>query len=135
MNIEYNWHVYRMERESSDGYVFEAFWKVFAYNPNFYPEVPVLTQRELDEEGPPVSMEAAMELAESKIPLYNASTGGSTKFARPDSLIPYEDLTEAQVVQWVKDELGANKVAEIEGALAAAIAEQENASIESGTPW
>lgn len=54
---------------------------------------------------------------------------------RPDSLIPFDDLTEDMVVGWVKEKLGAEKVAEVEAALQAQIDEQHAPSKASGTPW
>jgi hypothetical protein len=52
----------------------------------------------------------------------------------PD-FIPYADLTEAQVVQWVKEEMGGNQVAAHEAAVQAKIDAQINPSTASGLPW
>ena len=52
----------------------------------------------------------------------------------PD-FIPYDNLTEAQVVQWVKDEMGANQVAAYEAAVQAKIDAQINPTMASGLPW
>jgi hypothetical protein len=52
----------------------------------------------------------------------------------PD-FIPYEDLTEAQVIQWVKDAMGANQVAAYEAAVQGQIDAQINPTYASGTPW
>mgnify|MGYP001057527911 FL=1 len=53
--------------------------------------------------------------------------------------IPYEDLTEEIVLGWVKEALGADKVAEVEltvNQLAATKKQEiENPTVESGTPW
>ena len=53
--------------------------------------------------------------------------------------IPYEDLTEEIVISWVKEALGADKVAEVELAVnQLAITKKqeiENPTVESGTPW
>jgi hypothetical protein len=49
--------------------------------------------------------------------------------------IPYDQLTEAQVVQWVKDEMGANQVAAYEAAVQGQIDAQINPTTASGTPW
>jgi hypothetical protein len=35
-------------------------------------------------------------------------------FARGDTFIPYDQLTEVQIIGWIKDKLGTNAVAEIE---------------------
>jgi hypothetical protein len=40
-----------------------------------------------------------------------ARRGGETNLTYPE---PYENLTEAQVIEWVKEALGADKVTEIE---------------------
>ena len=52
----------------------------------------------------------------------------------PD-FIPYDNLTEAQVVQWVKEEMGADTVAAHEAAVQAQIDAQKNPTSASGTPW
>jgi hypothetical protein len=55
------------------------------------------------------------------------------------SFIPYEDLTEATVIQWVQDELGAEKITEIEASalarLQAAHDKKLNPEYLMGTPW
>jgi len=67
---------------------------------------------------------------------YSSSAYGSVGFERPDTLIPFADLTEDQVVGWVKDALGGDeKVAEIEAALQAQIDEQRAPSKANGVPW
>ena len=52
----------------------------------------------------------------------------------PD-FIPYEDLTEADVVGWVKDEMSAEQVAAHEASVAAQIDAQKNPVSASGLPW
>ena len=49
--------------------------------------------------------------------------------------IPFADLTEEVVVGWVKEQLGAEKVAEIETALQAQLDEQTAPTKASGMPW
>ena len=66
---------------------------------------------------------------------YASSAYGSLGFERPDSLIPFADLTEEIVVGWVKERFGAEKVAEIEQALENQISEQRNPTKASGLPW
>ena len=68
---------------------------------------------------------------------YTASTYSTVSFTEQpgQSLIPYEDLTEAQVIQWVKDSLGSEGVAAIDTALANNIADQKAPKVASGTPW
>ena len=66
---------------------------------------------------------------------YSAGAYGSLVFERPETLVPYADLTEATVVGWVKDQLGAEKVTEIETALQAQLDEQTAQTKAQGLPW
>lgn len=66
---------------------------------------------------------------------YNAGAYGSIGFERPDNLIPYSSLKEADVIGWVQDALGDEKVAEIEAALENQLSEQRSPSKASGVPW
>ena len=67
---------------------------------------------------------------------YSAGAYGSIGFQRPDNLIPYNQLQEDTVIDWVKEALGGDeKVAEIEAALQAQIDEQRHPSKAAGVPW
>jgi energy-coupling factor transporter ATP-binding protein EcfA2 len=67
---------------------------------------------------------------------YSAGAYGSIGFQRPDNLIPYNQLQEDIVIDWVKEALGGDeKVAEIEAALQAQIDEQRSPSKAAGVPW
>jgi hypothetical protein len=66
---------------------------------------------------------------------YSAGAYGSIGFERPDNLIPYADLTKDQVIEWVKDALGSDKVLEIGQALLNQINEQRNPTKAAGVPW
>ena len=66
---------------------------------------------------------------------YSAGAYGSLGFERPDNLIPFADLTEEIVIGWVKEQFGAEKVAEIEAALQSQIDEQRNPTKAAGVPW
>lgn len=66
---------------------------------------------------------------------YNAGAYGSIGFERPDNLIPYANLTEEQVIGWVKEALGTDKVLEIGQALLTQLEEQHNPTKAAGTPW
>jgi hypothetical protein len=66
---------------------------------------------------------------------YSAGAYGSIGFERPDNLIPYADLTEAEVVSWVKEALDADKVAEVEAALQNQLDQQRNPTQAAGVPW
>jgi len=67
---------------------------------------------------------------------YSAGAYGSVGFQRPEELIPYADLTEDLVVSWTQEALGGDeKVAEIQAALEANLAEQRQPTKASGVPW
>jgi hypothetical protein len=66
---------------------------------------------------------------------YSAGAYGSIGLERPDSLIPFDDLTEDMVVGWVKDKFGDEKVAEIEAALQAQLDEKHSPTKAAGLPW
>lgn len=66
---------------------------------------------------------------------YTSGAYGSLGLERPETLIPYSQLTEEIVVGWVKDKFGEEKVAEIEAALQAQLDEQHAPSKAAGVPW
>ena len=66
---------------------------------------------------------------------YKAGAYGSVGFEKPETLIPFADLTEETVVGWVKDKLTAERVTEIEAALQAQLDEQAKPTKASGKPW
>ena len=66
---------------------------------------------------------------------YSAGAYGSIGFERPDSLIPFDDLTEDMVVGWVKEKLGAEKVTEVEDALQVQLDEKHAPTKAAGVPW
>jgi hypothetical protein len=67
---------------------------------------------------------------------YKAGAYGSIGFERPDTLVPFADLTEETVVGWVKEALnGEEKVTEIEAALQTQLDEQAAPTKASGLPW
>ena len=69
---------------------------------------------------------------------YKTSVNGSVGLDKPDTLIPYSDLTEELVVGWVKAKLDAtetNTTSNIEAALAANLAERKAPTRASGVPW
>jgi hypothetical protein len=73
---------------------------------------------------------------DAKDDTYAAGAYGSISFERPeDELIPFADLTEELVVGWVKDQLGEEKVSEVEAALQDQLDEQRNPSKAAGLPW
>lgn len=48
---------------------------------------------------------------------------------------PYSDLTEEQVIGWVKEALGEESVANIASQLEAKLAEKKNPPVVAGMPW
>ena len=63
---------------------------------------------------------------------HSAGSYGSVGFTRGDDFMPFEELTQEQVLSWVLPQLD---VEQIEAALAKIIAEQKQPSKISGTPW
>ena len=103
------WSINTLERELADGYVFTAHYSVNAVSSTLNPE------------GNP----------------YSQGAYGSVGLERPEGdLIPFEDLTQDQVIGWVKEKLGGDeKVAEIEQALTDRLAEVISPSRINGVPW
>ena len=70
---------------------------------------------------------------------YSSGAYGSINLEAPaegDAVIPYADLTEAGIIEWVKTALGGEeKVTEIEAVLQSKIDEQRTPTTASGTPW
>lgn len=64
---------------------------------------------------------------------YQSSSYGTVGFTQEDmDYVPFEELTQSQVVGWVQEALNKD---EIEANLAAQIEAQKNPVIESGLPW
>lgn len=68
---------------------------------------------------------------------YRAGAYGSIGLEQPDpeALIPYADLTPEVVIQWTKDKLGEEAVANVEAALQSQIDEQHAPTKATGLPW
>jgi hypothetical protein len=65
---------------------------------------------------------------------YSAGAYGSLGFDG-EVTTPFAELTEEQVVSWVKEALGEDKVAEVEAALQNQIDEQTAPTKAAGLPW
>ena len=68
---------------------------------------------------------------------YASSAYGSLGLEPPEEneAIPYSQLTPEIVIGWVKEKFGAEKVAEIEDALAQQIEQQRVPKTGTGLPW
>ena len=58
------------------------------------------------------------------------SLAGICTFSRPDSLVPYNDLTESQVIGWIQTGIGSTQITNMQNEL--------NSYIDTnigGTPW
>ena len=60
---------------------------------------------------------------------------GSVELEKPETLIPYKDLTESTVLGWVKAKLGTDEVARIEKWLEDEIALINTPVTAEGKPW
>jgi len=67
----------------------------------------------------------------------SAGCYGSIGFSDPDpaNFTPYEQLTQEQVIGWVKDKLGEEQVVSIEAALATQIEQKLHPTNAQGLPW
>ena len=75
---------------------------------------------------------------------YKFRATGSVDLPKPDTLVPYGDLTETQVIGWVKAKLNSDKdddgntidqVAKIEAAVENGVNEQKTPTTGVGKPW
>lgn len=66
-----------------------------------------------------------------------ANAYGSVGFSDPDpeNYKPYDQLTEAEVLQWIFDVLGEDQVAAIEASLKSQVEQQLNPTHANGAPW
>lgn len=67
----------------------------------------------------------------------SARAYGTVNFPEPDpsNYTPYSQLTEQEVLQWVFDTLGVDRVVQIQENLYQQVQEQLHPTHESGTPW
>ena len=69
---------------------------------------------------------------------YSFRATGEVDLPKPETLVPYKDLTEATVLKWVKDKLDADNagtVAAIEKAVEDGVNEQKTPTTGVGKPW
>ena len=105
----YSWKVANLERNVADGKVYTVHYTVNALSDTVDPN---------SESGG----------------FYSAGAYGSLGFDG-EVTTPFADLTEEIVVGWVKEQFGAEKVAEIETALQAQIDEKVAPTKAAGVPW
>ena len=103
----YVWKIADLNRDLSDGFAHTAHWTLVAISD------------QVDSDGN----------------AYNSSAYGSIGLDRPETLEDFEDLTEADIVAAVQAKLGgAEKVTDIQDALAARLVEQITPTQASGKP-
>ena len=66
---------------------------------------------------------------------YETRATGEVDLEKPDTLVPYKDLTQDTVIGWVKAKLGSDTVTEIEKAIDDNITLQKTPVHGVGTPW
>jgi hypothetical protein len=70
---------------------------------------------------------------------YTASAYGSIGLPAKDpsdpTFVPYEDITEAQAIEWVLAVMGEEQVAALEAGLDSQIEAQKNPVAAAGVPW
>ena len=69
---------------------------------------------------------------------YKFRATGEVDLPKPDTLVPYADLTEETVLGWVKAKLDADNagtVANIETAVENGVNEQKTPTVGTGKPW
>ena len=62
-------------------------------------------------------------------------TCGFTPDSSSEGYTAYADITEAQAIGWVKDDMGEEAVTAVEDSIAAQIADSKAPSVVAGTPW
>ena len=104
----YTWSVVTLDRTIATGFVDTVHWTVSASRPNG------------DEDA------------------YTASSYGTVSLegsAGESGFIPYEDLSEATCIGWVKDSLGDETVEVTEAALTAQLDAEQTPTEAAGVPW
>ncbi len=62
-------------------------------------------------------------------------TCGFTPDSSSEGFTPYADITEAQAIGWVKDDMGEDAVTALEASIAAQIEESKAPAVAVGVPW
>ena len=101
------WKIEQLERNTSDGGVFVAHWRV--------------------------NGEETVDNKTYTSTVYGSI--GFQPDSESDSFIAFEDLTEEVVIGWVKDQMGAEQVTAHETNLQNQINTQKNPPTKTGKPW
>jgi len=67
--------------------------------------------------------------------IYQTSTYGTVDLDRADDIIPFEDLTEQLIIDWIKDKLGKKRVDSIIAYLQTQLNDQKTPKTAKGLPW
>jgi hypothetical protein len=88
----------------------------------------------LTEDGFVIVVNWKMEMVDGE---YTASRFGTVKFDKTDgiSFVPYESLTEADVIKWVEADLGDAKIAQLQLEMLNQIKEMKAPKTAAGMPW
>ena len=62
-------------------------------------------------------------------------TCGFTPDSSSEGYTLYADITEAQAIEWVKDDIGEDAVTALEASIAAQIEESKTPAVAVGVPW
>lgn len=126
------WHIIDLKREVDTGFVSNVVWQLNAtrqpLGTNFVTSTPTGVSGEVLD---------SVTFQENNGPVLSASQAGSTDLPKPnpDIFVPYEDLTETLVVNWITDFLGEENVSGLENALKIDLDNQENPKTANGIPW
>ena len=66
---------------------------------------------------------------------YETRVTGEVELEKPETLVPYKDLTQDTVIGWVKAKLGTESITQIEKAIDDNITLQKTPVHGVGTPW
>lgn len=66
---------------------------------------------------------------------YSSGIYEAVSFKRPETLIPFLTLKETDIVEWIQDELGQERIAELKAKLQNSLDEQQQPSKIAGVPW
>jgi hypothetical protein len=94
----------------------------------------IMQMDRLTEDGFVIIVNWKMEMVDGD---YTAARLGQVRFDKTDgiSFVPYESLTEANVIQWVEAELGEAKIAELQLEMLNQIKEMKAPKTAAGMPW